>query len=537
MIDHGSVDSGYKRSVFAVLMTMFVILPALGHQNSIQSRTQRVLEVQQLISSNELDQATLLLEKLTLEYPTYSGLYNLRGIVAAREGNTRLAEQSFLKAVRLSPKFTAAYLNLGQLYQEASGADPEMKHKALDAYRHVLRYDTQNREARYQAAFLLMQQGAFRQSLDQLALIGAAGESSAVALSVTAADNSMLGRAKQASEAVSLWMAQASLAEPDVQQALPYLARGKRYDLILKLLEQLQKQGSLPPEMLNSLGLAYQATGHLKKARGTFEKLFAQSTTSAAPLLELATVANQQRDYKGALGYLAHAQTIEPNNSKITYSFGVDCLYLGLLAEAQKAFSKAVELAPDNAPYNYAMGITTSYMHDPNEGVPYLEKYADLKPKDPNGVLAVGTALFRAKDYDAASSWLSRASLRPQTSLEAHYYLARIANRQRRTADAIAELGKILKVDPHNSEAWAELGQSYLLEKNYVKAEAELQHALSLDSNNYTANFNLLIVYTQVKDSRRTAQASRVQEIRKLDSAKKQEYLRILEIRPNTGPE
>jgi tetratricopeptide (TPR) repeat protein len=527
---------GLSGLVLAILMAVFATTQASGQQRSIQTRTQRILEVQQFISNNDFDHATQLLNKLSSEYPAYAGIYNLRGIVAVREGNTRLAEDSFVKAVRLSPRFTPAYLNLGRLYQEASAADPEAEQKALNAYRHVLSYDTQNSEARYQSAFLLMHQGAYRQSLDQLAPMGAEAKRSGLVLSVTAADNAMLGFRKLTSEAVCLWTSQPSLAALDVQQALPYLARGKRFDLIIKLLERLQTQGPMPPDLLNSLGLAYEATARLKKSRAVFERVFAQSNSSAAPLQELAAVANLQRDYKSALGYLAHAQTIEPNNSNIDYSFGVDCLYLGLLAEAQKAFSKAVELAPDNPSYNYAMGITTSFMHDPNEGVPYLKQYADLRPKDPNGVLAVGTALFRAKDYEAASSWLTKASLIPQTSMQARYYLARIANRQRRTADAIAELGKILKVEPKDSDAWAELGQSYLLEKRYGKAEADLQRALSLDPDNYTANFNLLVVYTQMRDSRRDAQARRVQEVQRLNLAKTKSYLRVLDIRPNTSP-
>lgn len=495
-------------------------------------RDQRVLEIQKLISSNNLADADRLLDQCSAKYPGDSGFDNLRGIVAAREGNTALAEKSFQNAIRRSPRFTSAYLNLGRLYQESPGADAAERQKALRVYTQVLKYDPENIEARYQSAFLLMRQGDYRQSLNELAPMSAEARSAAQVLSVTAADDAMLGRAEQTSKAVSRWIAQPQLSEPDVQQALPGLAGGKRYDLVVKLLERLQNEEQLPREMLNALGVAYEETGHLKKARAIFENVFAQSGGSSAPLLELAAVANRQHDYKGALGYLAHAQALEPKKAAIDYSFGVDCLYLDLLAEAQKAFSEAVALAPSDASYNYAMGITTSFMHDPNEGVPYLEKYVKLKPTDPNGTLAVGTTLFRAKDYDSAISWLSKAAANPQTSLAAHYYLGRIANRQRRPDDAIAELQKVLKVKPENADALAELGQSYLLRKDYSKAEQELKRALALEPDNYTANFNLLIVYMQEKDPRRTAQASRVKQIQNLEAAKKQEYLRVLEIRP-----
>lgn len=527
----------HKWTLAAAALMLLSIASAPGQQDSRQARDQRILQIQKLISSSELSDADKLLVKFSAEYPDDAGFENLRGIVAAREGDMALAEHSFQKAIRESPGFSAAYLNLGRLYQENSGTDAEQRQRALRVYGQLLKFNAENAEARYQSALLLMQQGAYRRSLDEIAPMSAGTKSAPQVLSLTAGDNAMLGYVEQANKAVSRWVAQPQLFEPDVQQALPSLAGGKRYDLIIKLLERLQNEGSMSPELLNSLGVAYEETGHLKKARAVFESVFAQSGSSTVPLIELATVANKQLDYKGALGYLAHARVLEPKNAAIDYSFGVDCLYLGLLAEAQKAFSEAVALAPSDASCNYAMGITTSFMHDPNEGVPYLEKYVILRPTDPNGKLAVGTTLFRAKDYDSAISWLSKAAANSQTSLAAHYYLGRLANRQRRPDDAIVEIQKVLKVNPQNVDALAELGQSYLLLKDYSKAEQELQHALALEPDNYTANFNLLIVYMQEKDPRRIAQARRVKQIQNLEATKKQEYLRVLEIRPINSAE
>jgi Flp pilus assembly protein TadD len=203
-----------------------------------------------------------------------------------------------------------------------------------------------------------------------------------------------------------------------------------------------------------------------------------------------------------------------------------------LLAEAQKAFGKAVELSPDNAAFNYAMGLSTSFLHDPNEAVPYFEKYIKLQPKDPAGALAMGTTLYRGKDYSAATVWLTKAAEQPQTATTAHYYLGRIANQQGRTDDAIQELNQALKAKPNNADALAELGQSYLLRKDYPDAEAALQRALAIAPDQYTANFNLLTIFTRTKDARREAQAKRFDEVERLFAQRKEEYLRVLEIRP-----
>src|SRR5262249_3882805 len=146
-----------------------------------------------------------------------------------------------------------------------------------------------------------------------------------------------------------------------------------------------------------------------------------KETLSVPLLLELARVAHKQRDYQGALGYLAHARDLEPNNAKLHYYFGLVCVDLNLVAEAGNSFEKAVKLEPDNPAYNYAMGATPAYRHDPAEAVPYFEKYLKSKPQDPRAKLALGDALFRAKDYDAALPWLTEAVKFPETAAAAHY--------------------------------------------------------------------------------------------------------------------
>lgn len=496
-----------------------------------QTKDQIILQIQNLISTGNLAGADQLLDQAVRQYPGDSGLLNLRGIVAVRKGDVDLARNSFQEALRRSPKFTAAYLNLARLYQE-DVKDARRTEEALSVYEHVLKYEPGNEEAQYQSVFLLMEQGDYRESLEHLARLKLEARSTPQALSVTVADLAGLHEQQPASQAASRLASHPDLSVPDVQQALPALANGKRYDLIVQLLEELKRRNSLPAEMLSSLGSAYAQTGKLKEARSTLEEAFASFPASAPLLIELAKVAYQERDYMGSLGYLAHAQILQPNDPGIAYSFGVVCLELELLGESQKSFKKAVDLAPENASYNYAAGITTGLLRDPGEAVPYLEKYAELRPEDPRGELAVGATLFRAKDYDSASSWLAKAAAHRETATKAHYYQGCIANEQGRTDDAIRDLQEALSADPKYVDALAELGRSYMLRKNYPQAEQELDHALAIDPNHYLANFVLLTVYTRSHSERREQQAKRFEEVQKLLTEKKDEYLRVIEIRP-----
>jgi len=302
------------------------------------------------------------------------------------------------------------------------------------------------------------------------------------------------------------------------------------------VLEGLQKRQELSPQLLHALGSAYARTHRLDDARAALEKSAAGENLSPALLLELARVAHEQRDYKGSLGYLAHARDLAPENASIHYDFGLVCLDLDLLAEAGNAFEKAVKLEPENASFNYAMGSVAAFRHDPAEAVPFFQKYLQLKPGDPRGKLALGTAFFRAKDYDAAVPWLAESVEAPETATAAHYYLGAIALQQRRLDDAFNQFELALKANPDYANALAELGQYYLMKKDYGQAEAQIRRALVLDPDYLAANLYLLTLYTRTGDSRREAQAKHFEELQKMRDEKAQELMRIVEVRPFETP-
>ena len=523
--------------ILAILLCWFAHDSYAAEKESREkTREQRILEIQKLIESHDLAGARRLISDTQKHFPADGGFDNLLGIINAQEGNYSAAENSFKDAIAREPKFTGAYLNLGRLYQEHSAGDPQAQRKALEIYRSVLVYDANNTEANYQSAVLLLQQGEYQSSLNHLARLPAETQSSAQALSIFCADSVGLDDRRRADDAATRLLAAPDFSELDIQQMLPALEAGQRYDLIVSLMESLKNRQALSPEMLRVLGSAYEHNSKLAEARTTLEQSVTKENLSVPLLLELARVAYKQRDYKGSLGYLAHAEDLEPNNASLYYYFGFVCLDLNLIAEARNSFEKAVKLDPENPSYNYAMGAASAFQHDPAEAVPYFQKYLKLKPQDPRGKLALGAAFFRAKDYDAAEPWLKEAVKTPQTAISAHYYLGCIALQQRRLPEAREELEQALRAKPDYPDALAELGQYYLIEKNYPQAEKEIQSALAIDPNHYSANFYLLNLYTRTGDPRRPAQVKRFEELQKLLDEKTREFLRIVEVRPFEAP-
>jgi len=518
------------------LAGLFYATLLLAGQDLHSARDHRILQIQDLIEERNLAQAERLLNQAVKQFPADPGFDNLRGIINAQQGNPAAAASSFSRAIHRSPRFTGAYLNLGRLYQENVARDPQAKRKALEIYGRLLGYEPNNEEANYQTAALLLEQGKFQQSLIHLSHLPEQVQGRAQALSILCANYAATGNRQGADDAAARLVADPEFSEADAQQTLSGLGAGKRDDLVIFLLQGLQKRRVLSPQLLHALAMACARAQRWADARAALETLATGENLSPAPLLELARVAHEQRDYKGSLGYLAHARDLAPDRASIHYDFGLVCLDLELLAEAGNAFEKAVRLEPENASFNYAMGAVAAFRHDPAEAVPFFQKYLQLKPGDPRGKLALGTALFRAKDYDAAVPWLTQAVTGPETATAAHYYLGSIALQQHRLEDAFSQLQLALKTKPDYVNALADLGQYYLMKRDYGEAEAHIRRALELDPDYLAANLYLLTLYTRTGDSRRETQAKHFEELQKLRDEKVQELMRIVEVRPFETP-
>jgi tetratricopeptide (TPR) repeat protein len=529
-----------RSSVLALALTSAFCFAANLHsaarQDGSPDREGQILEIQRQIENDNLTEANRLLVEAAKRFPGDPGLDNLRGVIAAQQGDYAAAEKDFRDAVKRAPKLTAAQLNLGRLYQEHFGADPGARRRALVVYLRVLAYDPGSTEARYQAAVLLLQQGEYQRSLEHVLRLPAETQARGQALSILCADHAALGHGRPAEEAATRLRASSDFSELDAQQSLTGLVVGKRDDIVISLFEELQTRGSLSPPSLHALALAYERADKLSEARATLGRYVEGGNLSVSSLLELARVAHKQRDYQGSLGYLAHARDLDPANASLHYDFGLVCLDMNLVAEARNSFEKAVTLDPENAAYNYAMGAASAYRQDPAEAVPYFQKYRKLRPDDPRGSLALGTVYFRAKDYASAVPRLIQAAAKAETAAQAHYYLGSIALQESRLDDAHKELALALKAQPENPDALAQMGNYYLLRRDYGGAETPIRHALKIDPEHYSANFYLLTLYTRTGDARREEQAKRFEDLKTALAERAQELLRIVEVRPFETP-
>jgi len=512
-------------------IVLLLLVKSGGAQTNAGTYDQTVLAIQEQIQKENLGMARTLVEEAERRYPANGGLENLQGVIAIQQGNSAEAVEEFSASIRHSPRLMSPYLNLGRVYLQDSAEDSEAAAKALRVYETALKIEPQNMEANYDAAILLTRAGNYGESLAHLAKLGTVGKSKASALAVACADEAGVGHMAEATRRATSLSAHSDLTEADVVEVGPALFAARRADLVNALLSAVASHQPLSAIGLRMIGLAQEAENRLPAAQDTLEHAFAAGLQSTDILVDLARIAEAREDYKGALGYLAHARDLKPNDASLPYRFGLICLKMTLLAESRKALAEAVHLDPENADYNFALGTVASFADDPAEALPYFSKYHELRPADSGGMLALGTTYFRAKDLESATLWLRQAANVASTATFAYYYLARIARQEGHLDEAVTELEESIRMKPDQPDALAELGQVYIQTKQYAEADKQLNLAIKLDRNNYAANFGLLELYARTGDSRRAEQAKHFDAIKEENGTKLRETMRILEVR------
>jgi tetratricopeptide (TPR) repeat protein len=320
-------------------------------------------------------------------------------------------------------------------------------------------------------------------------------------------------------------------AEANFQAATLVHAVGE-HARALKHLERLPPDAQARPAARSLLAAVHEAQGALDRARSVLDEA-ARERPTVDLLLGLARLASQQKDHKGALGYLAHARDLEPTNAHVHFLFGIVCVALDLGVEAFNSLREAARLVPDDPHVNYALGAVALHRREPMEAIPYFRKYAELRPAEPRAALALGLAHYRTADFPSARAELTKAAAHAQTAAAANYFLARMAREENDLPEALRLARKSVEALPDYADAYAELGLVYFRLRQPDAAEKALRRSLEIDPANYLGNLHLQMLYERNRDPRAAEQAQRVEALNKLRDQKADEFRRVIEVQPN----
>jgi tetratricopeptide (TPR) repeat protein len=489
-----------------------------------------VQQIQAALERGDMDGAKAAVDAGLRAYPNDPALQNFAGVIAAQRGDVTAAETHFREAIRLAPRAVPPYENLGRLYQLQSMADPAARAKALDVYRALLSVEPASAEGLFQSALLRAQAGEFAASRALLERLPNDVQGRPQALAVAVANKAGTADATAAAVADTL-AAHPDVVPEDVLAVLPAFDHVQGDEVLGRLLASLDRRGVVAPDLLRRLAAIQMRREQFADARGTLERV-ASAEPTVPVLVDLGRAAAKTGDHRAALGYLAHARALDPQNATVHFLFGVVCVEADLGAEAYESMKKAVSLDPENPAVNYMMGAVSLHRHESSEAVPYFEKYVRLQPDDPRGRFALGVARFYSNDLDGARRDLAEVAERTETAAGANYFLARITRQASQLDEARRYVDRSIQASPSYADAWAELGLLQTRAGQFAEAEASLQKALSLDAENYQATVNLTALYTRTRDPRRDAQAARLDALQKKRGEQAQDFLRMIEVVP-----
>jgi tetratricopeptide (TPR) repeat protein len=496
------------------------------------SEEEQLRQIQQLVQSGRLDEARGKVDKLLKSQPGDERLYIFLGVINAQENDFGGAESSFLRAIQIAPRLTAAYLNIGRLYQEHAAVDSHAQQKALHIYEQLLAIDSNNIEGNYQAAWLSNRLGDFAASQRYLDRLPAETQERVQAMVLRCANYAAEGSALQADTIAQKLLAHSDLSGQDLLPVLTALSRHRVDDFAVQFLESIAMRGMASVEAKQLLADLYESRGRYRDAQKMLEQVQQTAPSSGQILFQMGRIAYREGDREGALGFLAHARELEPGNAATHFFFGMICVELNLLPDAKKSLEEAVRLNSANTYYIYALGSVLVQGNELDEAIRCFKKLQEIKPDDARARFALGVAYYYSFRYDEARLELQAIANHPEIRVGAQLFLGRMDLKSRNFDDAIEHLQASIEADPSVSEAYTDLGMIYLEKKEYALAEKELGQAMRISPDSYLSNQRLLTLYLRTKDPRADAQAQRVEQIRKSGQEKEQLLMRTLEIRP-----
>lgn len=230
------------------------------------------------------------------------------------------------------------------------------------------------------------------------------------------------------------------------------------------------------------------ASGQKKRDPSKAVAAVRQSATISRSVLE-AEDAIAKKDYVRAESLLTEATTKEPKDHRAWYDLGFVLKVTDRIPAAVDAYRKSLELKPDEAATNKALGELLVASGRSAEGIPLLIRAAKLKPSAANWLL-LGEALEASDPAAAVDAYKSAAAASPN-DLEPHLRAGALLEAQKRYPEAEISYKAALALNSKSTEALAGLTNVYVTTDRVTEAEAALRQYLVLEPANATARIQL----------------------------------------------
>ena len=177
------------------------------------------------------------------------------------------------------------------------------------------------------------------------------------------------------------------------------------------------------------------------------------------------------------------AVKLDPNDADAQAALGRTFLAEGKAADAEAAFRELLKLKPGSQEAELGLAQSLLQQKKTADATDALTAYLNENPNDAKARVMQASALVELDKNDEALASLDRAAQSGPETVEALELRSMIYYRKSDFAKAVAVLQKAEATAPEDASIHARLGHALLETKNYSGAAHELNEALRLDPN------------------------------------------------------
>ncbi|MCE1248145.1 MAG: tetratricopeptide repeat protein [Firmicutes bacterium] len=260
----------------------------------------------------------------------------------------------------------------------------------------------------------------------------------------------------------------------------------KKYDEALALAKKYYRQNPNDFRANAMLGDIY-LFGKLTPAHAVFhyEKALTIIPGDKTTRMNLFRAYYMNKDYSSTIRLVDLYLKEYPRESRAWSTLGECYIEFGRLKDAQKAFAKSIEFAPDD-PEKYVL-LAEAYMDDKqfDASMKYLKIARKMDPTNTDTWLDIGEIYYWRGDYKTAEKLIRKAMKLEPSYFSPYNEMGNLYFLQKRYGEAEIYHKKALERFPTYHDAYRGLGRIYTETGQYGKAEAAFLKALELKPDYY----------------------------------------------------
>ena len=460
------------------------------------------------------------LELARQAHPNVPEIENFLGITTTQLGQIADADAHYRRAIALNPKLPGPHKNLGfnQLNEKAyPSAERELKtalsldpHDQFTHYYLASLYLATARDAEavseLNASQRLLANDPEAEFLMAKACLNTGATPQALALIQALADQLELTLARNYELALLLTSKQ---LYPEAVQRFEYALAGQPQSWIAKY----------------DLAIAHLNAGHADKALLILQPLALEQPGNPDVLSSLGSAYEAADQLPEALEAYQNAVRADPQNADRYLDYTRLLMDLDRNEEAMQIVEAGIQGAQDPYALDIRLGVLRIKQARYDDARIALNEAIALHPEIAVAYVALAQSFMQQGSDDKAIEPLlkGRAILPQDATLE--YYFGLVSLRLGHIAEAEAALGNAARLRPEVIEPHAQLGKLYLQTNRLIEAKSEFEKVIALAPSNSNAHFQLSKIYARLGDTRKSTQMA--DETRHLMQSQREAAVRL----------